>query len=83
MMARIPLLEGAIKALNTLKPSDITEVKAMKTPPAGVVLVMSSVCDFLGVNLIESRIENDAKKINDYWGPSRSIFSATLNLFRG
>eukprot|EP00949_MAST-11_sp_MAST-11-sp1_P001615 g1615.t1 len=68
----IPLLEGAIKALNTLKPSDITEVKAMKTPPAGVVLVMSSVCDFLGVK--PDRIkdpENDAKKINDYWGPSK------------
>ena len=31
----IPLLEAALKAPDTLKSSDITEVKAMKTPPAG------------------------------------------------
>eukprot|EP00505_MAST-04D_sp_SCG-Rhode-Island_P005960 Stramenopile-MAST_4_protein_5960 len=41
----IPLLEDAMNALNTLKPSDITEVKAMKTPPGGVVMVMSAICD--------------------------------------
>ena len=36
----IPILNSAMAALNTLKPSDITEVKSMKSPPGGVKLVM-------------------------------------------
>ena len=40
----IPALEAALSALNTLKPSDITIVKTMKSPPAGVKLVMAAVC---------------------------------------
>ena len=40
----IPALEAALAALNTLKPSDITIVKTMKSPPAGVRLVMAAVC---------------------------------------
>merc|ERR1719446_566926 len=38
----IPPLNDAISALNTLKPSDINEVKSLKTPPAGVILVMQA-----------------------------------------
>ena len=68
----IPLLEDAMNALNTLKPSDITEVKAMKTPPSGVVLVMSAVCDMMGVKAEKIKDPNDpTKKIKDYWGPSK------------
>ena len=37
----LPALEAAIDALNTLKPSDIGEVKAMKSPPTGVKLGMT------------------------------------------
>uniref|UniRef100_A0A8C2XK45 Dynein axonemal heavy chain 3 n=1 Tax=Cyclopterus lumpus TaxID=8103 RepID=A0A8C2XK45_CYCLU len=40
----IPALEDALSALDTLKPSDVTIVKAMKNPPSGVKLVMSAVC---------------------------------------
>ncbi len=40
----IPALEAAIGALDTLKPADITIVKSMKSPPAGVRLVMAAVC---------------------------------------
>lgn len=35
----IPALEAALNALDTLKPADITIVKSMKNPPAGVKLV--------------------------------------------
>ena len=31
----MPLLEKALAALNTLTKGDITEVKSMKSPPAG------------------------------------------------
>eukprot|EP00501_MAST-03F_sp_TOSAG23-6_P002127 GSMAST32.ASY1.ANO1.2223.1 assembled CDS len=58
----IPALNAAIKALNTLKPSDINEVKSLKTPPAGVKLVMQAVCVMM---------------INDYWGPAKKLMSDT------
>jgi dynein heavy chain len=45
----IPILNSALKALDTLKPSDIGEVKAMKSPPDGVRLVMETVCILRGV----------------------------------
>ena len=68
----IPLLEEAMKALDTLKPGDITEVKAMKTPPSGVVLVMSAVCQMMGIKADRIKDPNDAtKKMQDYWGPAK------------
>ena len=68
----IPLLEDAMNALNTLKPSDITEVKAMKTPPGGVVMVMSAICDMMNVKPEKVKDPNDpTKKVQDYWGPSK------------
>ncbi len=33
--------------MDTLSPSDITNLKAMKAPPAGVKLVMTAVCVML------------------------------------
>ncbi len=44
----MPLLEGAIAALNTLKPADITEVKGMKSPPGGVKRVLEAICIMKG-----------------------------------
>ena len=68
----IPLLAMALKALDTLKSSDITEVKAMKTPPAGVVLTMSAVCIMMGVKSEKIKDPNDpTKKVTDFWGPSK------------
>lgn len=45
----IPVLEDALQALNTLKPTDITLVKSMKNPPSAVKLVMAAVCVMKGV----------------------------------
>ncbi|VVC95448.1 unnamed protein product [Leptidea sinapis] len=45
----VPALQAALDALNTLKPADITLVKSMKNPPAGVKLVMEAVCVMKGV----------------------------------
>ncbi|KAK5645095.1 hypothetical protein RI129_006395 [Pyrocoelia pectoralis] len=69
----IPILEEATAALNTLKPADITLVKAMKNPPETVKLVMAGVCVIKDVK--PDRINDPAsgKKILDYWGPSKRI----------
>lgn len=45
----LPALRGAIKALEKLKKAEISEVKSMANPPAGVVRTMEAVCILLGV----------------------------------
>ena len=46
----MPALHSAIAALNTLKQPDITMVKSMANPPAGVKMVMEAIC-ILKVNV--------------------------------
>ncbi|XP_053325574.1 dynein axonemal heavy chain 12 [Spea bombifrons] len=70
----IPALEAALSALNTLKPSDVSIVKAMKNPPSGVKLVMSAVCVMKEIK--PEKINDPAgtgQKILDYWGPSKKL----------
>ncbi|XP_076392739.1 dynein axonemal heavy chain 7 isoform X1 [Megachile rotundata] len=71
----IPILEDAIAALNTLKPTDITLVKAMKNPPDAIKLVMAAVCVMLGVPPEKAIDSVTGKKYTDYWGPSKRILS--------
>jgi dynein heavy chain len=40
----LPLLNGALEALNTLTTADIAVVKTMKNPPMPVRIVMEAVC---------------------------------------
>ncbi|KMQ95743.1 dynein heavy chain axonemal [Lasius niger] len=64
-----PALEAALAALDTLKPADITIVKAMKSPPAGVRLVMEAVCVLKGVK--PERVQDPTgQMIDDYWPAS-------------
>ena len=44
----LPALEAAVHALDSLKKSDISEVKSMLKPPDAVVMVMEAVCILLG-----------------------------------
>ena len=45
----IPILESALAALNILTPQDITVVRTMKIPPAGVKMVMEAICNIKGI----------------------------------
>ncbi|KAJ8673423.1 hypothetical protein QAD02_004685 [Eretmocerus hayati] len=69
----IPILEDALAALNTLKPTDITLVKAMKNPPDTVKLVMAAVCVML--NISSERVVDPVtgRKSMDFWGPSKRV----------
>ncbi|XP_075239189.1 dynein axonemal heavy chain 7-like isoform X2 [Convolutriloba macropyga] len=70
----IPALEEAMRALDTLKPSDITIVKSMKNPPAGVKLVMEAVCVMRDIK--PDKINDPSGsggKVLDYWGPSKKL----------
>ncbi|GAB1862505.1 Dynein heavy chain 3, axonemal [Camponotus japonicus] len=65
-----PALESALAALDTLKPADITIVKAMKSPPAGVRLVMEAVCVLKGVKPDRVQDPITGQMIDDYWPAS-------------
>jgi dynein heavy chain len=72
----IPALQAAIKALDTLKPADINEVKNLSKPPSGVRLVCESVCVMLSIK--PQRIpdpEDPSRRIMDFWGPSQKMLS--------
>ena len=74
MAEAIPALEAALAALNTLKPADITIVKAMKNPPSGIKLVMSAVCVMRDIK--PDRVPDPSgsgKKVEDFWGPSKRL----------
>ena len=61
----MPALNNALKALDTLSPKDISEIKAMKNPPAPVKLVLTAVCVMKGIEPI--RVNVDGRMQNDYW----------------
>ncbi|GBG29641.1 Dynein heavy chain 7, axonemal [Hondaea fermentalgiana] len=67
----IPALEGAVKALSTLSKNDITEVKSLKTPPAGVKLTLEAVCIMMGVKPRKVPNPNGKGKVDDYWEPAK------------
>ncbi|XP_028940048.1 dynein heavy chain 7, axonemal, partial [Antrostomus carolinensis] len=70
----MPHLESALAALDTLTPQDITVVKSMKSPPAGVKLAMEAICILKGIKA--DRIPDPSgsgKKIEDFWGPAKRL----------
>ncbi|XP_035294723.1 dynein heavy chain 7, axonemal isoform X2 [Cricetulus griseus] len=70
----LPILESALSALDTLTAQDITVVKSMKSPPAGVKLVMEAICILKGIKA--DKIPDptgSGKKIEDFWGPAKRL----------
>ncbi|XP_014396707.1 PREDICTED: dynein heavy chain 7, axonemal [Myotis brandtii] len=70
----LPILESALAALDTLTAQDITVVKSMKSPPAGVKLVMEAICILKGIK--SDKIPDptgSGKKIEDFWGPAKRL----------
>lgn len=70
-----PALEAALAALDTLKPADITIVKSMKNPPAGVRLVMEAVCVLKGVKPDRVPDPKTGGMIEDYWPASVRVLN--------
>ncbi|XP_076227649.1 dynein axonemal heavy chain 1 [Nomia melanderi] len=72
-----PMLLAAEKSLKALNRNDITEVKAMKRPPVGVLLVIEAVCIINNVKPIKTetgKFGKDGTKI-DYWTPGSQMLS--------
>ncbi|XP_041119882.1 dynein heavy chain 7, axonemal isoform X1 [Polyodon spathula] len=70
----MPILESALAALDTLTTQDITVVKSMKSPPAGVKVVMEAICILKGIK--PDRVPDPSgsgKKVEDFWGPAKKL----------
>ena len=68
----IPTLKAAEKALNSLSKSDLVEVKAMKTPPQGVVVTAEAVCLMMKVKPVKvPDPDRPNKKKLSYWEPAK------------
>ncbi|XP_068084555.1 dynein axonemal heavy chain 3 [Anabrus simplex] len=72
----VPALEAALSALDTLKPADITIIKAMKNPPYIVKLVMEAVCVMKGIKPDRKPDPSGSGRIvEDFWGPSLKLLA--------
>lgn len=80
--AALPALKSALECLNRLKKADIDEVKALKTPPAGVKLTMEVVSILFG-HKPASKPDPDrpGKKISDYWEVVQKVVLSNANKF--
>ena len=73
-------LEKALKSLDSLKKSDIDEVKALGKPPGGVRLTMEVCCLFFKVKPDMVKDEN-GKKVPDYFGTSKKTILSDAKAF--
>eukprot|EP00927_Polykrikos_kofoidii_P046388 TRINITY_DN40623_c0_g4_i1.p1 TRINITY_DN40623_c0_g4~~TRINITY_DN40623_c0_g4_i1.p1 ORF type:complete len:2568 (-),score=563.58 TRINITY_DN40623_c0_g4_i1:159-7829(-) len=76
----MPALASAVEALSQLKKGDIVEVKAMKTPPDGVVLVSKALCWCFDVKPKKVNAPDGRSKMDDYWEPSKKFIWGDSNL---
>ncbi|XP_049940877.1 dynein axonemal heavy chain 1-like, partial [Schistocerca serialis cubense] len=71
----MPLLNAAEASLRALNKGDITEVRALKKPPAGVHLVMETICIVKDVKPNKIPGKGIGEKILDYWEPGRGLLA--------
>ncbi|XP_025602682.2 dynein axonemal heavy chain 1-like [Athalia rosae] len=70
-----PMLEEAEASLKALNKGDITEVKAMKRPPVGVVLVIEAICIIKDVKPLKLPGKMPGEKVLDYWTPGIQLLA--------
>lgn len=69
----LPALDAAVASVKSLNKNDITEIKVMQKPPAGVRLVMEAVCIMQSVKPKRVAGEKVGEKIDDYWSASQPL----------
>ncbi|XP_078481026.1 dynein axonemal heavy chain 1-like isoform X3 [Ciona intestinalis] len=69
----LPALEAALASLKSLNKNDVTEVRAMMRPPAGVRMVIEAVCIMQSVKAKKVAGEKIGTKVDDYWEPGKAL----------
>ena len=73
----IPIVNSAIKALDTIKKADLDQVKGMANPPKGVVLAMQAVLVMLEITPPKIKDPDDAsKKVVAWWQSSQGVLTS-------
>merc|ERR1719456_1465922 len=67
LAAAMPALDAAVDALSKLSKGDIGEVKAMKTPPAGVVMTAQALCTMFEIKPVKVAAADGKGKEDNYW----------------
>mmetsp|Transcript_23863 Transcript_23863/g.43710 ORF Transcript_23863/g.43710 Transcript_23863/m.43710 type:complete len:2143 (+) Transcript_23863:3-6431(+) len=67
LAAAMPAYESAVEALSKLSKGDVGEVRAMKTPPAGVILTAQAMCIMFEVKPIKVAAADGKGKEDNYW----------------
>eukprot|EP00927_Polykrikos_kofoidii_P032000 TRINITY_DN2738_c0_g4_i1.p1 TRINITY_DN2738_c0_g4~~TRINITY_DN2738_c0_g4_i1.p1 ORF type:complete len:2178 (+),score=489.64 TRINITY_DN2738_c0_g4_i1:748-6534(+) len=63
----LPAYEQACEALGKLSKNDVGEVRAMKSPPAGVILTAQAMCIMFEVKPLKVQSPDGKGKVDDYW----------------
>lgn len=71
----MPALLAAEESLKALNKNDVTEVRAMKRPPLGVVTVIETICIINDVKPLRVPGQKYGEKVNDYWPPAQGMLS--------
>ncbi|GLV39946.1 Dynein heavy chain at 36C [Carabus blaptoides fortunei] len=71
----MPALLAAEQSLKSLNKNDITEVRAMKRPPMGVIFVIEAICIVKDIKPNKVPGLKFGEKLLDYWEPGRSLMS--------
>ncbi|CAH1393775.1 unnamed protein product [Nezara viridula] len=70
----LPIVEDAIKALDTVRKDDLTLLKSMSRPPDAVKIVMAAACVMLGIR--PDRVPDLSRPghmMEDFWAPSKRL----------
>jgi dynein heavy chain len=67
----LPALDEAVKVLQNLKASDISEVAKYANPPALVKLVIEALCVMF--QIAPAKVGEAGKKVDDYWQPGKKL----------
>ena len=76
----LPAYESALEALSKLSKGDVGEVRAMKTPPAGVILTAQAMCIMFETKPIKVAAPDGKGKVDDYWEAAKKDLLADPRL---
>ncbi|CAF1010390.1 unnamed protein product [Adineta steineri] len=75
--AAMPAFKKATEALNTIKPEQIAEMKAMKNPPGAVKTVMEAICILLGEQAEKVVDPATGQRKDDWWKTSVRVLGTS------
>ena len=77
----LPALAASLKALDSLKKSDIDEVKSLGKPPGGVRLTMEVCCAFFEIKPEMVKDPDSGKKVPDFFGTAKKTLLSDAKAF--